>query len=88
MVRGKHERLSRVAQYLEEIMEEGERIMRRDALPLAHRAYWAGQAVAAGRVLAYLLDDEKVSERTWEIWKYASELRRVLIDIECAQAQV
>ena len=74
--------LEAVQAYLEDIWESGTRISRIEVLPLAHRVYWAGQAVAAGRVLAYMLDDEELSERTLEFWKYAGELLRELNHVE------
>jgi hypothetical protein len=79
--------------YLQDIMETGERLAGTENLPLAVRLYWAGQAVAAGRVLAYMLDDEELSERTLEFWEYARGLLRELNHVEWeaqkqAQAQV
>jgi hypothetical protein len=67
--------LESVQAYLLDIIESGERISRIEVLPLAQRVYWAGQAVAAGQVLAYMLDDEGMSERTNAIWS-GSTIRR------------
>jgi hypothetical protein len=81
--------LESVQAYLQDIIESGERISRTEVLPLAVRLYWAGQAVAAGRVLAYMLNDEALSERTIEFWRYAGELVRELnhVEWEWKQAQ-
>ena len=68
--------------YLQDIMETGERLAKTENLPLAVRLYWSGQAVAAGRVLAYMLDDGALNERTLEFWRYARELLRELNHVE------
>jgi hypothetical protein len=80
-------RLAAVRAYLQEIWELGERIAKTENASLALRLYWAGQAVAAGRVLECLLDDEGFSERLWEIWRCAGVLERELLQLEREREQ-
>jgi hypothetical protein len=80
-------RLAAVRDHLREIWELGERLAKAENLPLSERLYWAGQAVAAGKVLECLLDDNGFSGRLWEFWRYAGGLERELKQLEREREQ-
>jgi len=75
-------RVEEIVRYLEEIMEEGERWSRNKALPLVSRVYWAGRAIAAGQVLARLLNDARIGYWVEEIREHASSMIGKLIKLE------
>jgi hypothetical protein len=76
-----------IVRYLEEIMKEGERLSRNKALPLVSRVYWAGRAIAAGQVLARLLNDARIGYWVEEIREHASEMIGELMWLERARAR-